>query len=85
VKSSEVDADFGQKAGVDLLDDCVSAKQESFWDFEPKRLCRVQINDEFEGRRLFDREIGRFSASKDFVHGFARVPKQSPIVRSVRH
>ena len=76
---------FGPIADIDLFDDRVSAKEESFWNFKSKCLRCSQIDDEFERSRLFDRKISRLGALENFVDSFARTPKLVRIVRSVRH
>ena len=46
----------------------IRAQQEQLRDCETERLCRFEIDDEFEFGGLLDRQVGRLGALQDFVN-----------------
>ena len=72
------------KADIELFDDGVSAKEESFWNFDPSAFAVVRL---MTSSKAVGCSTGRSAARafENFVDSFARAPKQGRVVRSVRH
>src|SRR5689334_4382456 len=47
------------------FDHLVGAGEDGWWDAEPERLCRLQIDDQLKRRRLLDGQIGGLGAVED--------------------
>ena len=50
------------------LDHLIRSRQHVRWDRYADLLCRFQIDDEFELRRLLNGNLGRLGPLQDFVH-----------------
>src|SRR6516162_7115347 len=50
------------------LDDLVGEGQQRLRQGEAGRVCRFEVDDEFEFGGLIDRDLTRFNAAKDLVH-----------------
>src|SRR6266581_7822294 len=68
-----------------LLDDLVCLEDDRLRNRQPKCLRRLQIDHEFELRRLFYREIGRLGAFQDPVYVGGGTWEEIRRVRVIRH
>src|SRR4051794_30708338 len=59
--------DAARRPSTPSLDHLVGAGEESFRNCEIKSLCRLEVDDQFEFRRLLNWEIGRFLPLKNAV------------------
>ena len=50
-----------------LLDYIVGLGKQQRWYIEAKGLCRLEIDDQFESRRLLDWQLGRLSPLQDII------------------
>src|SRR5262249_5992621 len=55
-----------------LFDDLIRPQQQRRWDREAKGLGGLEVDDQFELRRLLDGEVGRLGALEDLVHEICR-------------
>src|SRR5262245_43563148 len=67
------------------LDHSVRSRQHIRRNREPDLFSRLQIDDEFELRRLLHRQIGRLGSLQDLVHEICDAPVAVREVRPVRH
>src|SRR5215510_7129969 len=67
-----------------LLNHLVRPQQQGLRNRQPQRLGRFEINDQFELRRLLDRQIARFRALYDTVHVCRRATEEIVVARRVR-
>src|SRR5262245_19480652 len=71
--------------GRGLLDDLVGAGEKPWRDGEAKRLSCLEVNREYEPRRLLDRQIGDGGALQDAVDLAGRAPHQRLDIGPVGH
>jgi hypothetical protein len=58
-----------------LFDHLVSPREEGFRDRQPKRFCRLKIDDEIELGRLLHRDVFRLDAVEDLVNQTRQLTK----------
>src|SRR5258708_7243750 len=66
-----------------LLDHLIGGRQQCRRHGEAKRFRRLEVDDQFELRRLFNRHVGRRRTAEDLVHLVCCASKQVQIVRAV--
>src|SRR5262245_26937495 len=69
----------------ELFDDLVGAGEKRWRDGEAKRLSGLEVNREYEPRRLLDRQIGDGGALQDAVDLAGRAPHQRLDIGPVGH
>jgi hypothetical protein len=52
---------------LSLLDHFVGSREERFRHLDAQRLCRLQVDGEYELGRLLNRQVGRLGAVEDFA------------------
>src|SRR5215467_7089026 len=65
-----------------LFDHFVGALEESFRDGEADRLRGLEIDHQFEPRRLHDRQVARFLALEDATDIYAGLPVEFALIGS---
>src|SRR5262245_15225888 len=55
------------------------------WERQAKGLCRLQVYDELELRRVLDRQVCRLGTSEDPIHEVRRALAHVPEADPVRH
>src|SRR6266567_1831082 len=53
------------RAAMASFDDLVGAHEDRLWDRQPERLRGLEIDDQLEGGRLLDRQVGGLGALED--------------------
>jgi hypothetical protein len=65
------------------MSDLVATREQRRRHYEAKFVCGLQIDDQLECGRLFDRQFGRSRAPKDTVHEEGRTARQISNARRV--
>src|SRR5437870_9652669 len=68
-----------------LFEQAVGAQAERVRNREAKRLCGLEVDDQLEARRPFDRQIGRLGALEDSVDEERCPPVEIALPRAVGH
>src|SRR6266576_3264527 len=68
-----------------LLNHLVGTLQKPLWDHEPERFCSLEVYDQFELRRLLDRQVGGLRSLEYPVHVRGSPPNTLAVTCSVRH
>ncbi len=74
-----------QRRSGALFDHIISLSEQRGRHGEAERIRGLAIDDEFELRRLLDREISRFGALKNLVHVRSGAPEEVGETRAVGH
>src|SRR5215510_14767947 len=70
---------------LDLLDNFVSACEQSWRDRKSKRLGDLDVNNQLGLSRLLDGEVGGLGPLQDLVHEGGKPPVEEDDARPVRH
>src|SRR5271165_332875 len=70
--------------GSASLDDLVGERKDRARDREAERLRGLEVDRQFESRRLLDRQIGGFRALEDLIDKYGRPPLNRGKARPIR-